>query len=106
MINNIADSYYNTTRISGKKLVTYEIKATNQEDRVLEFFRARPDDQFTAEDIGTLVLPGTPRTSWGRALTNLTKRNVLEKTDRQTEGAYGRPIYYWRLRHGQQDMFG
>jgi predicted transcriptional regulator len=95
---NEGGSYYNTTRVRGQELRIYEIAAQRQEERVLEFFQANPRAELSAEDIGRLVLQGTPRTSWGRSLTNLMKRNLLEKTDRQVEGAWGRPIYLWRLK--------
>jgi predicted transcriptional regulator len=92
------ESYYNTTRVRGQELVLYEILAKRQEERVLEFFMANPKAELSAEDIGKLVLAGTPRTSWGRSLTNLMKRGLIDKLDRQVEGAWGRPIYLWKLK--------
>ena len=92
------DDYFNTTRLRGRQLAGYEIKAKTQNTKVAEFFRHNPRLEFTPEDIGRLVLPGTPRTSWGRTLTVNTKKGLLEKTDNQLEGAWGRPIYTWRLK--------
>ncbi len=91
------ESYYNTTRVRGQLLKIYEFAAERQEDAVLEFFRANPEALVSAEDIGKLVLPGTPRTSWGRSLTNLKKAGKILKTDELTEGAWGREIYLWKL---------
>ena len=90
-------TYYNTTHVRGQKLRIYEVQAERQEEAVLEFFQANPDAKVTAEDIGRLVLPGTPRTSWGRCLTNLKKAGKIEKLDEQVDGAWNRPIYLWRL---------
>lgn len=92
-----ASSYYNTTHVRGQVLRMFEIAAERQEERVLAFFRANPEAYLSAEDIGRLVLPGTPRTSWGRSLTNLKKRGVIVKTDEQIDGDWGRPIYLWKL---------
>lgn len=92
------DDYFNTTNLRGRQLAGYRIQAKNQNEKVLEFARHYPRLEFTPEDIGRLVLPGTPRTSWGRALTVNTKAGFLEKTDNQVDGAWGRPIYTWRLK--------
>lgn len=93
----MSSSYYNTTNSEGKDLDRYAMKAKAQEIKVLAYFQAQPLRTFTPEDIGRDVLPNAPRTSWGRALSNLTKAGELEKTDRQTIGMYGRPVYHWRL---------
>lgn len=90
-------SYYNTTNSEGRELDSFKIKAKAQELKVLAYFQAHPFQTFTPEDIGRAVLPNAPRTSWGRALSNLTKDGALEKTDRQSIGMYGRPVYHWRL---------
>ena len=83
---------------STQNIAGYEIKARTQNQKVLEFFRHYPRLEFTPEDIGRLVLPGTPRTSWGRAITVNTKKGFFVKTDNQVEGIWGRPIYFWRLK--------
>lgn len=90
-------SYFNTTASAGRELAEFRQKAAAQEVKVLDWFLSHPNETFTPEDIGECVLPGTPRTSWGRALSNLTKAGMLEKTDKQTIGAWGRPVYHWRL---------
>ncbi len=91
------DHYFNTTRVRGQLLRIYEFAAKRQEENVLEFFKANPTAKVSAEDIGKLVLPGTPRTSWGRCLTNLKKARKILKTDETVEGAWGREIYLWQL---------
>ena len=94
-------SYFNTTRVRGRQLAEYEARAETQEEKVLEFAKHNPELEFTAEDVGRLILPGTPRTSWGRALTNLERRGALVRLDRQVEGSWGRPIYLYRLARPQ-----
>lgn len=96
-------AYFNTTHVRGVQLGNYVAQAERQEDRVEEFARNNLALEFTAEDIGRLVLPGTPRTSWGRCLTMLTKREVLTRLPRQVTGSWGRPIYlYCYNRHAGQ----
>jgi len=90
-------SYYNTTHVRGQKLRIYEFAAERQEDAVLEFFQANPTAKLSAEDVGRLVLPRAPRTSWGRCLTNLKKAGKIIKTDETVEGAWKREIYLWQL---------
>lgn len=97
----MSESYYNTTHVRGVKLRRYELAAEVQEEKCVEFWNANPYARLTAEDVGELILPGTPRTSWGRCLTNLTTRGYLVKTDEQVEGVWGRPIYIFE--RAQQD---
>ncbi len=91
------EHYFNTTHARGQPLVRYRQAAQSQDEKVLEFFEEHAGREYTPEEIGRYVLPGTPRTSWGRTLTNLTTIGLLEKTNNQTIGVWGRPIYYWRL---------
>lgn len=91
------DHYFNTTHVRGQLLKIYEFAAERQEDAVLEFFKVNPAAKLSAEDVGKFVLPKTPRTSWGRCLTNLTTARKIVKTDETVEGAWGREIYLWRL---------
>lgn len=108
-IRPMSGPYYNTTHIRGQLLVEYTIKAAFQEDKVAEFARANPWVEFSCEDIGRLVLPGTPRTSWGRACTNLEHGGILQRLDKKITGSWGRPIYLYRLAWRdpeQKDLFG
>ncbi len=102
------NSYYNTTHLRGQQLAQYETQARRQEDKVLAFAKANPDLKFTAEDVRRLVMPRAPRTSAGRALTNLQQAHDLDRLDEQVEGEYGRPIYLYRLgskhRLGQHEL--
>ena len=89
--------YYNTTRLRGQLLLLAESSAEKQESAVLDFFKLNPHALLSAEDIGRLVLPKSPRTSWGRCLSNLKELQLIVKTDEQVIGEWGRPIYLWRL---------
>jgi hypothetical protein len=90
-------TYYNTTHVSGLRLVEYQLAAEHQEDRVLEFARLFPNLKYHAEDIGRYVLPNAPRQSWGRALTNLEQAGLLEKLDEQQLSSWNRPCHLYRL---------
>lgn len=92
-------TYYNTTHESGNNLTQFELKASSQEQMILDFFRRHPGEMFTPSDIWVRLhskMKRAPLTSIRRAITNLTGPGGLEKTDLKTMGPYGRPEYYWR----------
>ncbi len=95
------DNYYNTTRVKGKQLAEYEGKAATQDDRILSYFRRHKDKQFTPSQVQSALVMNCPLTSVRRSMSTLTERGLLEKTDTQRQGPYGRPEYCWRLRRGQ-----
>lgn len=91
--------FYNTIHENGDQLRESMRKAKTQEDKVEAFFKAFPDKSFTPFDIQYLGIfdDNVPITSIRRAITNLEKRNVLEKTVEKREGGYGKDNYCWKL---------
>lgn len=99
----MSGSFYNTSEYEGRELREAEAKAATQEDLVLAMFRALPGRLLTPEDVSRTVLHGAPLTSARRAITNLAKRGLLEKTSARLRGAYGRPVHCWRLAEPYRD---
>lgn len=64
---------------------------------MLAFFVARPDGAWSPEQVHRAVMPRAPLTSARRAITNLTAKGLLEKTDERASGLFGRPVHLWRL---------
>lgn len=91
--------YYNTNHEEGEVLQQSVEKAKNQEDIVLDFFRKNPDKSFTPFDLqyNEVFDDSVPITSIRRAITNLCKKKLLEKTVEKREGCYGKDNYCWRL---------
>lgn len=91
-------SYHNTTHSSGQVLIEFENKAKNQEEIILDFFGHKFLHDFTPDEVlEQLGLENTPITSIRRAITNLTDRGKLIKTNIQRTGKYGKPTYAWKL---------
>ena len=91
-------TYYNTTYISLDDLKKEITNAKYQEDKIMIFFKGRPNIGYTPFDILKMVFSGsTPITSVRRAMTNLTTDNKLIKTNNQRQGEYGKPCYTWKL---------
>lgn len=103
-------AYFNTTHIRGQKLVEYEAITIDQEAMIAELFRRNREVELTPEDVFQHH-PGfrqVPITSVRRAFTNLKDTGVIEKTDNQVDGMYGRPVYTWKLvtrQNPQPDLF-
>ena len=94
----MGQSFYNTTHAAGGDLQDYEATASGQERDVLHIFQIHPTAGIMPSTIHRLLATKAPLTSTRRAITNLTSHGVLEKTNKQRPGPYGRPEHCWRLR--------
>ena len=79
-------------------------QATNQEQLTLAVFQTYPNDNLSANDVWKFLIENetineqTPLTSIRRAISDLTNRNRLVKTDKKVLGGAGRKTYTWRLK--------
>jgi hypothetical protein len=102
--NNGEEMYYNTTNETGISLKTNFEKADNQTRLTLAVFQTYPNDNLSANDVWAFLIDNesineqTPLTSIRRAITDLTNRNRLVKTDKKVLGSAGRKTYTWRLK--------
>ena len=100
MSDDDGGKFYNTTHLRGVELRVRRANAEQQYDAVKELFVDNPEAKLSREDVGRLVLPGSPVTSAGRCLCNLTDDGILEKLgdDHMVMGEYGMKIHTWRLK--------
>tara|TARA_R100001510_G_scaffold26603_1_gene23422 strand:- start:5846 stop:6220 length:375 start_codon:yes stop_codon:yes gene_type:complete len=102
--NKEGKMYYNTTNQNGSLLRTNMKQANNQEQLTLAVFQTYPNDNLSANDVWRFLIENesineqTPLTSIRRAITDLTNRNRLVKTDKKVLGNAGRKTYTWRLK--------
>jgi hypothetical protein len=89
--------YYETVPASQTELRAYRTTASDQDARVLTFFRCRPDRLYSQEQIHELVIPGAPRSSVCRAINTLTRKGLVEKTAHMVISSQGRRVHTWRL---------
>ena len=90
-------SYHNTTGLVGGELRQAEAGATKQERIILRLFSGLHDGHgLTPSQVHRKAFQSTvPITSVRRAITNLTDRGELVKTDDTAPGPYGRPEHLW-----------
>lgn len=88
-------AYYNTTNLSGKDLGDAVASAFNQEEIIYGLYKRH--SKLSPSQVGALLNHKYPLTSVRRAITNLTKKNYLVKTDEQRKGFYGKPEYVWEI---------
>ena len=93
-------SYFNKTSETGERLVEYRLKASSQDELILEMFMN--GELYSPSQVQAAVLPNAPITSVRRAITNLTTIGKLVKTGRKVRGLYNRPEYCWKLNDPQQ----
>ena len=111
-------SYHNTTESSGQDLDKYESQAKSQDEIILQeityhdlaFYGTRYQKHgWTPSEVEQAIIrhhnKHWPITSIRRALSNLTKRGLLQKLDTQRNGPHNRPEHCWSLPAGQQRLF-
>lgn len=92
-------TFYNTCNESGDKLKESKRKVVSQEVIILSYFIGRNAELSPSQTEQILRFRGFywPITSIRRAITNLTRKKLLEKTDRQVIGKYKHKEYLWKL---------
>jgi hypothetical protein len=91
--------FFNTIDAKGEELKRYRDNAGKQEKRVLELFSV----YRTLSPSSLLAVyrdSSVPLTSLRRAITTLTNKGFLIKTDRLTKGNYGMNEHVWTINDG------
>ncbi len=108
-------SYHNTTNLNGEELKEAKKNALNQEEGIIDIFvhltfvygkeqfltPSKVESQWINPLRNRYLCP--PITSIRRAMTGLTKKDKLEKTDIMNEGKYGKPEHCWKLKQNVSD---
>lgn len=97
--------YYNTNGESGQELSTSHKKANKQELAVLSVFESNVGEIYTPEEILRETGLNCPLTSIRRAISDLTKKGLLEKTEHRKMGIYGKMVHTWRLADPQTRLW-
>ena len=93
--------YYNTNEETGTTLNSSRNNAVKQEDLVLGIFQRYRAQNLTPEEVSdALEQDGHvyPITSIRRAITDLTNKDVLKKTDYMRMGSWNKMTHAWRLK--------
>ena len=103
-------SYHNTTNLQGEELKKAKRDALNQEESIIDIFEhltfVYGKEQFlTPSRVASQWINPLrhrtycpPITSIRRAITGLTKKGKLEKTNIMDEGRYGKLEHSWKLK--------
>jgi hypothetical protein len=96
--HNYESAHYNTTLLKGVELKRCIAKAEDQNDDILRYFKANPNILFSACDIYKAMGERYLLTSVRRAITTLYNNVLLEKTNQQKIGMYGKPVFLYTLK--------
>lgn len=98
--------FFNTPNLRGPDLTAANEHNADQNEKVLAVFR-RVGKSLTPCQVeaalkaqGELILLGSVR----RAITTLTRRGELRKTDERRMGLYGIPNYCWELNDREREI--
>lgn len=92
--------YYNTNHETGPVLAESRKKVASQEEQILQYFINHPNIVASPSEVDeyfTTYLFNWPITSIRRAMTNLTIKDKLVKTDKMVMGPYKKREHLWRL---------
>ena len=89
--------YHNTTQLRGAELDKEQIRASNQDEIVLKFFKSSPYQSFTPYQVYFGLGQQFDRNSVRRAITDLTDAGHLVKTDERRRSPAGKMNYCWKL---------
>jgi hypothetical protein len=99
-------TWYNTINLTGDALKKETVKTAKQEEFILSLFKANPDTEISPSRIHTILAKKykmyPPLTSIRRAMTNLTKKLDLIKTQKLVPGAYHLPEHLWKLNKSKE----
>ena len=105
-MSQFATPFHNTTNEKGETLKTYVQKARTQDDDVLAYFKANPEnDRVTPDKVLCYLAQVNPRkydqpnmiTSIRRSFSTLKDMGRIEKTDVKIKGSAGRMVHAWKL---------
>ena len=89
---------FRTDHFTSEQIVYLNEKATDQEKEIGWFYRNNPEVAIGPGRLHEKLQLPWPLTSTRRAINNLTDAGILVKTDRTSEGIFGKPEYLWRWR--------
>lgn len=84
--------YFDTTALDNMRAAV--ARARTQNEKIMAWFTVFGEGSPSQ---AAIALPGAPLTSVRRAITTLERNGKLVKTQRQRQGAYGRPEHVWAV---------
>lgn len=99
-------SFFNTINFQGKELERANARAASLETVVLSLFKANPGLKLGPSKVLYILNRkyslNNPITSVRRAMTNLTGRLELIKTEERVNGLFNYPEHCWQLSNGSE----
>jgi len=94
-------SYYNTNNEEGSALSRSRENTQNQEELILAIFNK--EERLSPDEVLDVCNEehNYPITSVRRAMTNLTNKGLLIKTNIFKKGKYGKKTHTWKLSNGE-----
>ena len=97
-IENHTATVHRSRHFSDQQIRHMKESATKQEKEIGRWFYNHPDQAIGPGKLHAHCEFPWPITSTRRAITNLTTAGILQKTNHQSMGPYGRPEHHWQWR--------
>jgi len=96
MNQQLTISFYNTINLTGPDLTAAREACNKQEQRILDLMAVgQLYTPFEVRGLYNRIYPACPITSIRRAMTNLTDKGYLIKSDKMKAGEFGKNNYCW-----------
>lgn len=93
----MSSTFYNTIHLNGGDLTDATAAALTQDEKILAYMAAHPNDAFTRDELHELVLPNAQNTSVTRALNTLMNLQLVEKLAAFRKGRFGVRQHLWKF---------
>lgn len=87
---------FRTSHYTDDQIRRLKETANNQEREIARWFWKNPEQHIGPGRFHDMMGFEWPLTSTRRAINNLTASGILEKTEFQSMGLYGKPEYHWQ----------
>ena len=89
-------TFYNTIEETGEELAESCAKAFTQEEAIYSLF-ATTQEELSPSMVHEILELKCPITSVRRAMSNLTNKGLISKTNQYVEGTYGKREHLWAI---------
>lgn len=101
MITSHKTTLYKVQHFTDDQVRHLQESANRQEKDIARWFWRNPNQTIGPGQLHQQQGYTWPVTSTRRAISNLTEAGILQKTEKQSMGVYGKPEYHWQWRWPQ-----
>jgi len=95
------ENYFNTTQLKSTELKEAKMKATKQDEKILQQFKENPETSYFASTLwmNLFDVDNTPLTSIRRSINTLYNKGKIERLEEKADcPMYGKKVFQYKLK--------